>query len=327
MSRIMHELNQSSAKQPPLNQASLKQSSFNSPSFKGYQNHHVPSSVKGISNKRGSSLAMGLLLILVPSLLVGGVLAYQSYNQQKNSASQATYVALPESKSQSDLEPQIADADIANVDAVSVDAEDEVLFAVRPAPVSQPLKALPRQEVYAQIGSESTNVAGGAIVPVASSESRARTSEESELSLAQQEVQPGVSNENTALQSDSDLLQGLDLSELPPDLALKLESMMGEQQSAPEPMDSPPAGQVGSQVIELESHSNSLSGVLPKLDLQTHMYSSSETKRWVKVNGQEVAQGDWIGQDIQLLEIKPQSVIIEFNQQKIEIPALYEWKG
>ncbi|PMG60608.1 general secretion pathway protein GspA [Vibrio splendidus] len=327
MSRIMHELNQSSAKQPPLNQASLKQSSFNSPSFKGYQNHHVPSSVKGISNKRGSSLAMGLLLILVPSLLVGGVLAYQSYNQQQNSASQAALVILPESKPQSDLESQIAGADIANVDAVSVDAEDEVLFAVRPAPVSQPLKALPRQEVYAQIGSESTNVAGGAIVPVASSESSARTSEESELSLAQQEVQPGVSNENTALQSDSDLLQGLDLSELPPDLALKLESMMGEQQSAPEPMDSRPAGPVGSQVIELESHSNSLSGVLPKLDLQTHMYSSSETKRWVKVNGQEVAQGDWIGRDIQLLEIKPQSVIIEFNQQKIEIPALYEWKG
>ena len=327
MSRIMHELNQSSAKQPPFNQASLKQSSFNSPSFKGYQNHHVPSSVKGISNKRGASLAMGLLLILVPSLLVGGVLAYQSYNQQQNSVSQAAYVALPESKSQSDLEPQIADADIANVDAVSMDAEGEVLFAVRPVPASQPLKALPRQEVYAQIGSESTNVAGGAIVPVASSESSARTSEESELSLAQQEVQPGVSNENTALQSDSDLLQGLDLSELPPDLALKLESMMGEQQSAPEPMDSRPAGQVGSQVIELESHSNSLSGVLPKLDLQTHMYSSSETKRWVKVNGQEVAQGDWIGRDIQLLEIKPQSVIIEFNQQKIEIPALYEWKG
>lgn len=327
MSRIIHELNQSSAKQPPFNQASLKQLSFNSPCFKGYQNHHVPSSVKGISNKRGASLAMGLLLILVPSLLVGGVLAYQSYNQQQNSASQAAYVALPESKSQSDLEPQIADADIANVDAVPVDAEDEVLFAVRPAPTSQPLKALPRQEVYAQIGSESTNVAGGAIVPVASSESSARTSEESELSLAQQEVQPGVNNENTALQSDSDLLQGLDLSELPPDLALKLESMMGEQQSAPEPMDSRLAGQVGSQVIELESHSNSLSGVLPKLDLQTHMYSSSETKRWVKVNGQEVAQGDWIGRDIQLLEIKPQSVIIEFNQQKIEIPALYEWKG
>ena len=30
--------------------------------------------------------------------------------------------------------------------------------------------------------------------------------------------------------------------------------------------------------------------MVPKLDLQTHMYSSSETKRWVKVNGQEVTK-------------------------------------
>lgn len=315
MSRIMHELNQSS----------VTQSSINKPSFKGYQNHHVPNSAKGISNKRGSSLAMGLLVLLVPSLLVGGTLVYQSYNQQKT-APQRLAATLPNAQTQPVIESQISDVDTAGLHAVE-EVKDESLFVVRPAPVSQALKALPRQEMYAQIDSESTNVAGGSIVPLASSESGARTSEESELSLAQPEVQPGVSNENTALQSDSDLLQGLDLSELPPDLALKLESIMGEQQSAPEPMDSRPAGQRGSQVIELETHTNSLSGVLPKLDLQTHMYSSSETKRWVKVNGQEVAQGDWIGQDIKLLEIKPQSVIIEFNQQKIEIPALYEWKG
>ncbi|PTQ02924.1 general secretion pathway protein GspB [Vibrio sp. ZF 223] len=315
MSRIMHELNQSS----------VTQSSINKPSFKGYQNHHVPNSAKGISNKRGSSLAMGLLLLLVPSLLVGGTLVYQSYNQQQT-APQLLAATLPNTQTQPVIESQISDVDTAGLNAVE-EVKDAPLFVVRPAPVSQTLKALPRQEMYAQIDSESTNVAGGSIVPLASSESSARTSEESELSLAQPEVQPGVSNENTALQSDSDLLQGLDLSELPPDLALKLESIMGEQQSAPEPMDSRPAGQRGSQVIELETHTNSLSGVLPKLDLQTHMYSSSETKRWVKVNGQEVAQGDWIGQDIQLLEIKPQSVIIEFNQQKIEIPALYEWKG
>ncbi|CAK1767972.1 general secretion pathway protein GspA [Vibrio crassostreae] len=315
MSRIMHELNQSS----------VTQSSINKPSFKGYQNHHVPNSAKGISNKRGSSLAMGLLLLLVPSLLVGGTLVYQSYNQHQT-APQLLSATLPNTQTQPVIESQISDVDTADLNAVE-EVKDDPLFVVRPAPVSQALKALPRQEMYAQVDSESTNVAGGSIVPLASSESSARASEESELSLAQPEVQPGVSNENTALQSDSDLLQGLDLSELPPDLALKLESIMGEQQSAPEPMDSRPAGQRGSQVIELETHTNSLSGVLPKLDLQTHMYSSSETKRWVKVNGQEVAQGDWIGQDIQLLEIKPQSVIIEFNQQKIEIPALYEWKG
>ncbi|MEZ8885819.1 general secretion pathway protein GspB [Vibrio sp. 10N.222.54.F6] len=330
MSRIMHEL-----KQPSHKPSSINQHSLSKPSFKGYQNHHVPNSAKGMSNKRGSSLAMGLLLILVPSLLVGGVLAYQSYIQQQEAVNQAANVALPEFKTESDIEPEIADADIASMDAVS--EEEDALFTVRPAPASQPLKALPRQEMYAQIdsGANRANTAGGSAVIFANADNNTQMTASSESSS----VQPGASDETTALQSstdqqsnsdlqsDSDLLQGLDLSELPPDLALKLESIMEEQQSTPEPMDSRPAGQRGSQVIELETHTNSLSGVLPKLDLQTHMYSSSETKRWVKVNGQEVAQGDWIGQDIQLLEIKPQSVIIEFNQQKIEIPALYEWKG
>ncbi|PMM04113.1 general secretion pathway protein GspA [Vibrio kanaloae] len=334
MSRIMHELKQSSHKQPSINQYSLSK-----PSFKGYQNHHVPNSAKGVSNKRGSSLAMGLLLILVPSLLVGGVLAYQSYSQQQEAVNKAANVSLPESTTQSNVDLEIADADIASMDAVS--EEEDALFAVRPAPASQPLKALPRQEMYAQIdsGANSANTAGGSAVILANADNNTQMIASSESSPVQPTVQPSASDETTArhsstdqqsnsdLQSDSDLLQGLDLSELPPDLALKLESIMGEQQSAPEPMDSKPAGQRGSQVIELETHTNSFSGVLPKLDLQTHMYSSSETKRWVKVNGQEVEQGDWIGQDIQLLEIKPQSVIIEFNQQKIEIPALYEWKG
>ncbi|NOI01192.1 general secretion pathway protein GspA [Vibrio kanaloae] len=316
MSRIMHELKPSSH----------KQSSINKPAFKGYQNHHVPNSAKGVSNKRGSSLAMGLLLILVPSLLVGGVLAYQSYSQQLLfSANQPVSLVQPESKTQPELETQRIETRT-QTEATGVEA-DEALFAVRVAPTSKTLKVLPRQEMYAPIELESTNVAADTAVVMANTNSTTQTTASAESGRAQPTVQSSMTGESNELQSDSDLLKGLDFSELPPELALKLESIMGEQQSAPEPMDSRPAGKTGSQVIELETHTNSLSGVLPKLDLQTHMYSSSETKRWVKVNGQEVAQGDWIGQDIQLLEVKPQSVIIEFNQQKIEIPALYEWQG
>ena len=315
MSRIMHELKPSSH----------KQSSINKPAFKGYQNHHVPNSAKGVSNKRGSSLAMGLLLTLVPSLLVGGVLAYQSYSQQQVLANQPVSLVQPESKTQPELKTQRIETRT-QTEATAVEA-DEALFAVRVAPTSKTLKVLPRQEVYAQIELESTNVAADTAVVMANTNSTTQTTASAESGRAQPTVQSSMTGESNELQSDSDLLKGLDFSELPPELALKLESIMGEQQSAPEPMDSRPAGKTGSQVIELETHTNSLSGVLPKLDLQTHMYSSSETKRWVKVNGQEVAQGDWIGQDIQLLEVKPQSVIIEFNQQKIEIPALYEWQG
>ncbi|EDK27114.1 putative general secretion pathway protein A [Vibrionales bacterium SWAT-3] len=306
MSRIMHELNQSSDKS----------------SFKGYQNHQVPSSAKGISNKRGSSLAMGLLVLLVPSLLVGGALVYQSYYQQQT-ANQAVISSSSESETQPIQAKDIETADL----NVEEEAEDEPLFVVRPAPTNKTLKSLPRQEVYAQVNADSTSLSAGVAVPEVRAASSARAVDDSELSLAEPEVGPGVNDESNYQQSDSDLLQGLDLTELPPDLALKLEAIMDEQPSAPEPMDSRPASQMEPQVIELENHVNSLSGVLPKLDLQTHMYSSSENKRWVKVNGQEVSQGDWIGNDVQLLEIKPQSVVVEFNQQKIEIPALYEWKG
>ncbi|WP_299685267.1 general secretion pathway protein GspB [uncultured Vibrio sp.] len=331
MSRIMHDLNIHELKQP----------SINKPAFKGYQNHHVPSSAKGLSNKRGSSLAMGLLLILIPSLLVGGVLAYQTYSQQQEPVNKAANVAAPESTTQSNVDLEIVDADIASMDGKS--KEEGALFAVRPAPASQQLKALPRQEKYAQVDSDSnsnhTNTAGGSAVILANADNNTQMTASSESSPVQSSVQPAASDEtivrqpssdqqaNSDLQSDSDLLQGLDLSEFSPGLALTLESIMGSQQNTAEPMDSRPAGHRDDQVIELENHMNSLSGVLPKLNLQTHMYSSGETKRWVKVNGLEVAEGEWIGHDIQLLEIKPQSVIIEFNQQRIQIPALYEWKG
>ncbi|WP_102386665.1 general secretion pathway protein GspB [Vibrio cyclitrophicus] len=309
MSRIMHELKQSE--------------------LRGYQSHHVPNSAMAISKKKGSSVAMGLLFMLVPSLIVGGTLAYQSYNdqQQSPSAKQPVDVVQLEQAPQPDVEVEIAEAGTQSVDTASEGVKNKALFAVRAAPVSQTLAALPRQAVYAQIDSDSGNRAGGSNVSAANADNHTQAIASSDSSTVQSSAQPTASDESRDLQSDSDLLQGLDFSELPPDLALKLESIMGEQQDAPEPMDSRPATQTESQTIELESHSNSLSGVLPKLDLQTHMYSSSETKRWVKVNGQEVAQGDWIGQDIQLLEIKPQSIVIEFNQQKIEIPALYEWKG
>lgn len=301
MSRIMQELKQSE--------------------LRGYPSHHVPNSAVAISKKRGSSLAIGLLLLLVPSLLVGGALIYQSYSSSSQVLSRST----------ESMPPKPEDKTIASkapvTDEIVAVTQDESPFLIRTAPTNNELKALPRKEVYAQVninGTADMDDSNAMLALADVSESNSELSSESFESSSTQSNSRDSSNDR---QSDSDLLQGLDLSELPPDLALKLESIMGDQQSAPEPMDSRPAESMESPVIELESHGSSLSGVLPKLDLQTHMYSSSETKRWVKVNGHEVAQGDWIEQGIQLLEIKPQSVIIEFNQQKIEIPALYEWKG
>ena len=123
---------------------------------------------------------------------------------------------------------------------------------------------------------------------------------------------------------EGDLLQGLDLTELSPELALKIESILDNSDS-PSEVD---IDQYRPQpTVQLESHTQSLSGRLPSLNLQTHMYSSSAERRWVKINNKEVVQGDWITPEVQLIEVKPQSIVVEFEEQAIEIPALYEWQG
>lgn len=101
MSRIMHELKQSE--------------------LRGYQSHHVPNSAMAISKKKGSSVAMGLLFMLVPSLIVGGTLAYQSYNdqQQSPSAKQPVDVVQLEQAPQPDVEVEIAEAGTQSVDTAS----------------------------------------------------------------------------------------------------------------------------------------------------------------------------------------------------------------
>nr|WP_226975429.1 general secretion pathway protein GspB [Vibrio navarrensis] len=68
-------------------------------------------------------------------------------------------------------------------------------------------------------------------------------------------------------------------------------------------------------------------GRLPALNLQSHIYSNDSQRRWLKINGAEYRQGDWIEQQVKLVEILPQSVVVEFDGEKIAIPALYEWKG
>jgi general secretion pathway protein B len=270
------------------------------------------------SKKKGSSFAMGLLLLLIPSLLVTGVLAYQSYSRSSQvfGLSPEPIFLKPDDKTIVSKQPVMSET-------LAV-ASDRVPFLIRTAPTNIELKALPRKAVYAQVNINSSiaDMSDSNSIPV-----QADVSEQSSENFEPLSTQPSLQGNSNQLQSNTNLLKGLDLTELSPELAWKLESMIDDEKSTPEPVNSRPARSLESPVIELESHGSRLSGVLPKLDLQTHMYSSSKNKRWVKVNGHEVAQGDWIGQDIQLLEIKPQSIIIEFNQQKIEIPALYEWKG
>lgn len=64
---------------------------------------------------------------------------------------------------------------------------------------------------------------------------------------------------------------------------------------------------------------------LPALRFEAHVYASDAKQRWIKVNGKDLQQGQWVTADIQVKEILPQYVVLQFNQVQFSVEALADW--
>jgi general secretion pathway protein B len=64
---------------------------------------------------------------------------------------------------------------------------------------------------------------------------------------------------------------------------------------------------------------------LPALRFEAHVYASTPAQRWVKVNGRTLQQGQWLGTDVQIVEILPNYVLMRFQQKEFSVAALSEW--
>lgn len=130
--------------------------------------------------------------------------------------------------------------------------------------------------------------------------------------------------------SDQDWnVDNLDLSGLSPDLAQRFQSAIEKHPSQSQSttaltstLSKPEAA------INLVGHESDYRGRLPKMNFETHMYSSKSQSRWIKVNGNEIHEGEWvINKLVKLDQILPGSLIVTFDSQQLQIPALYEWSG
>ncbi|MDV7104545.1 general secretion pathway protein GspB [Vibrio sp. TH_r3] len=142
--------------------------------------------------------------------------------------------------------------------------------------------------------------------------------------LVSREGLPSVSDN---VPTDNWDLQSLDLSGLSPELASKVQGILDEDTLLVEEPPSEIGKNNTERTFELVNYSDKFKGHLPAMNLQTHMYSSRAQGRWVKINGVELYEGDWLDGNIQLLTITPRYITIRFEGDIIEIPALYEWKG
>ncbi|OIQ23381.1 general secretion pathway protein GspB [uncultured Vibrio sp.] len=144
-----------------------------------------------------------------------------------------------------------------------------------------------------------------------------------------------VDGESLRDEEDVDALSQLDLTQFSPELAQRVQSAFySNTQEGDSLSQSEKKAQYNSLDAKVEMESIKLAqkgadfiGRLPALNFQTHVYSSQESKRWVKVNNSEFTEGDWITPDLQLIEIRQRYSTINFQGQRIEVPALYDWKG
>lgn len=151
-------------------------------------------------------------------------------------------------------------------------------------------------------------------------------------------IKMGTMTKEEALQLDD-----IDLSKLSPELALlvqgalntnqtqstlpKVEQDTQQQPSTQTDTNTAIAKRSYAKAVSLDENRERFRLRLPAMNLQTHMYASVATRRWVMINNKEFAEGGWITPKVQLLAIEPQSIVVSYEGETVRIPALYEWKG
>ncbi|GAW96881.1 MULTISPECIES: AAA family ATPase [Colwellia] len=79
-----------------------------------------------------------------------------------------------------------------------------------------------------------------------------------------------------------------------------------------------------SAVRSLAQMPKSLKNSLPSMTFEQHIYVS-DGNGWVKVNGQDRYEGDYIGDNVVVEKILPQQVILSFQGETFSLPALTNW--
>lgn len=84
------------------------------------------------------------------------------------------------------------------------------------------------------------------------------------------------------------------------------------------------ASRSSSRVEPVELLPDGLQAMLPSIKYQAHIYSSSADKRWIKLNGRELHEGDSIGA-LKVREITPEQSVLDFDGYEFSLKALQDW--
>ncbi|EAR53927.1 hypothetical protein SKA34_18017 [Photobacterium sp. SKA34] len=287
---------------------------------------HPMRSVK--AQKMSTSWAWPLVIALLPAASIVG---YKFYQQTKYEQVQTTEFSAPlkqalqSQPSTSTYNKQVLQAPAKSGQATVLMLNKDVVFLDYPQLVTEPLpvgdslySAVPAYqdyEVSTPTQSYSANAPADSYATV--TKPVAKQSEE----------------------QDPYQLDNLDLSALSPKLAAQLKSAIvatdgesyqdNELDRSVDEADAQPVMKASkktqTKVIPIGLLPSSIQNQLPKMNFEQHIYSSTPAKRWVKVNGKELHEGDSIAPGVKLARIESRDVVLKFDGYEISMPALSEW--
>ncbi|MBQ4833959.1 general secretion pathway protein GspB [Pseudoalteromonas sp. MMG010] len=79
-----------------------------------------------------------------------------------------------------------------------------------------------------------------------------------------------------------------------------------------------------SRVQPIELLPDGLLRLIPPIKYQAHIYSSTPDKRWIKINGRELYEGDRLGA-LRVNEITPEQSVLNFDGYEFSLKALQDW--
>tara|TARA_R110000868_G_scaffold288278_1_gene548582 strand:+ start:284 stop:1480 length:1197 start_codon:yes stop_codon:yes gene_type:complete len=230
-----------------------------------------------------------------PAAAVTGPAAkLESPETQNDVATQVVNQVTQSELAQAPTEPEIAQAELSQVvkkqDIKAGQLEEQVLTAtpVKEEPVSPQL--LKRFEKVIQQMDREERYAG-------------KTSQ-TQTSLENPSTGPIVDlSEFPILDEKGDILPGQDRAETPTvvkDKAVK---------------DVPRIDQLPDWVMK----------ELPSMAFSAHMFASLASERWVRVNGQNMLEGDLIDNKVRIVRIAPQHVILNYAGHEFSMQAMTDW--
>lgn len=77
--------------------------------------------------------------------------------------------------------------------------------------------------------------------------------------------------------------------------------------------------------VDISELDASLRQQIPALRFDAHVYATTPSQRWVKVNGKTLQEGQWVTADIRIKEITPQFVLLQYGNQLFSMTALSGW--